>query len=148
MHLRKNALKENSQAFHADDEAVGHGVFHRLRRFRGSPYLHKKTAPQGSSYLINQIILEPRQMLIRQNQSPPVKAAAIVDEAVVHRGEHTDIQFRKTHAPLIGFVKTGIVPSPARGKHFHTRKSCHTFSYSSLSAQSFIAFLIASRSSP
>ena len=46
---------------------------------------------QKVKYLIHQLILMSRQMLIGQDQASAVEAAAIVDEAVVHRGEHIDI---------------------------------------------------------
>ena len=52
-------------------------------------------------------------MLIRQNQPPAVEAAAVVDQAVVHGGEHVDIELGKVeleqlHAALVGFVEVDV----------------------------------------
>ena len=62
---------------------------------------------------VDQIILEPRQMLVRQNQPSAVETAAVVDQAVVHGGEHVyiepgEVELEQLHAALIGFIKVDI----------------------------------------
>ena len=54
---------------------------------------------------VDQIILEPRQMLVRQNQPSAVETAAVIDQAVVHGGEHVyiepgEVELEQLHAAL------------------------------------------------
>ena len=52
-------------------------------------------------------------MLVRQNQPSAVETAAVVDQAVVHGGEHVyiepgEVELEQLHAALIGFIKVDI----------------------------------------
>ena len=52
-------------------------------------------------------------MLVRQNQPSAVETAAVVDQAVVHGGEHVyiepgKVELEQLHAALIGFIKVDI----------------------------------------
>lgn len=62
------------------------------------------------SSLIDQIILKFGQVLIRQDQTSPVKSTSIIDQTVINRREHIHIQFCKIqiqqfHSSLIGLIK-------------------------------------------
>lgn len=60
--------------------------------------------------LIDQIILEARQMLIRKDQPAPVQTTSVIDQTVVHRCKHIyiqpgKIQLLELHSALISFIK-------------------------------------------